>query len=355
MKGLVVAGGTVDRLRPSGPPTPPPLVPVANRPVLLRCLDSLREAGIRDVAIVVGDRGDAVRAAVGETFGDADGDGAGMRITWIVQDEPRGVAHCVRLAGEFLGDDDFVLHLGDNVVVGGIGPVVDRFRHSRSAVRLMVAKVSNPADYGVVEVDNDCRVVGVAERPAEPRSDLAVVGVYLLTPVIHKAVRAVDGDFTDAIQWLVGRGHDVRADVFGGYWRDTGRFDDALECNRVLLEATEPGCAGEIDERSQLVGPVTVEAGARVVRSRIVGPAVIGAGTTVVDSYVGPYTALGRDCLLSGAGIEYSIVLDRVSVRHVRRIHGSIIGRSAEVSLSAGEMARHRLVIGDGTRVEVAA
>jgi len=347
MKGLVVAGGTVDRLRPSGPPTPPPLVPVANRPVLLRCLDSLREAGIREVAIVVGDRGDAVRAAVG--------DGCGLRITWLVQDEPRGVAHCVRLAGEFLGDDDFVLHLGDNVVVGGIGAVVDRFRQGRCAVRLLVAKVSNPADYGVAELDHDGRVVGVAEKPAEPRSDLAVVGVYLLTPVIHKAVRAVDGDLTDAIQWLVGRGHDVRADVFGGYWRDTGRFDDALECNRVLLEATEPGCAGEIDERTQLVGPVTVEAGARVVRSRIVGPAVIGAGTTVVDSYVGPYTALGRDCLVSGAGIEYSIVLDRVSVRHVRRIHGSIIGRSAEVSLSAGEMARHRLVIGDGTRVEVAA
>ena len=355
MKALVVAGGPDNRLRPLSGTTPPQLLPVANRPVLLHCLDNLRAAGITEVGVVVGERGEAIRAAVG------DGSGLGLRVTYLTQPEPLGLAHCVLLAREFLGDEDFVMYLGDNVVVGGIAAMVEQFRRRRCAAQVLVTKVSNPGQYGVAEVDHEGRVWGVAEKPSEPRNDLALVGVYCFGPAIHRAVQALSAvrrdrlEITDAIQWLVGRGHPVYAEAFNGFWKDTARVDDVLECNRVLLESVTHDCAGEVDERSQLVNPVVIEAGARVVRSRIVGPAVIGAGTTVVDSYVGPYTALGKDCLLSGAGIEYSIVLDRVSVRQVRRIHGSIIGRSAEVSLSAGEMARHRLVISDDSRVEVAA
>lgn len=333
---------------------PKQLVPVANRPVLLHCLDRLCEAGIRDIGIIISrERGAAIREAVG------DGGQMGLRITYIWQDAPLGLAHCVHLAADFLGDEDFVMYLGDNILAGGIVDLADRFRAERPAAQVVVTKVPDPREYGVAEVDIDGRVVRLVEKPTEPASDLALIGVYFFTPVIHQAVRSIQPsrrgelEITDAIQWLVSNGHHVRAAEFSGYWKDTGRIDDLLECNRVLLEATERRLQGDIDDASEIIGAVAVEAGARVVRSRIVGPAVIGAGSLVVDSYIGQYTALGESCMLAGAGIEYSIVLDHVSVRDVRGIHGSLIGRSAEVCLSDGDVARHRLVIGDDTRVEV--
>jgi glucose-1-phosphate thymidylyltransferase len=355
MKALVLAGGTGSRLRPLSHTMPKQLIPVANRPVLLHALDSLREAGVTDVGVVVGDRAPAIRDAIG------DGAEFGLRVTYLAQDAPRGLAHCVRIASDFLGDDDFVMYLGDNVLVGGIAELADRFRESRPAAQVVVAKVADPSGYGVAEVGPDGRVQRLVEKPSRPRSDLALIGVYFFTSVVHEAVRRIrpsrrgELEITDAIQWLVAHGYEVSAAQFGGYWKDTGRVDDVLECNRVLLEATERRVAGVVDAASQLVGPVAIEAGATVVRSRIVGPAVVGAGTAVVDSYVGPYTSLGAGCVLVGAGIEYSIVLDQVSVRDVRGIHGSLIGRASEVTLSGAGVARHRLVVGADTRVELAA
>ncbi|MEV0001590.1 glucose-1-phosphate thymidylyltransferase [Micromonospora sp. NPDC050980] len=356
MKALVLAGGLGSRLRPFSYSMPKQLVPVANRPVLLHCLDRLREVGITDVAIVVSsERGQAIRDAVG------DGSELGLRVSYLPQEAPLGLAHCVRLAAEFLGDDDFLMYLGDNIFASGLGELTEAFRRDRPAAQLVVTKVSDPSEYGVAEVDPDGRVSRLVEKPANPTSDLAVIGVYFFTAAIHEATRRIQPsargelEITDAVQWLVEQGADVRAALYTGYWRDTGRIDDMLECNRVLLESTERRVQGEVDVASEICGAVAIEPGARVVRSRIVGPAVVGAGSVVVDSYVGPYTALGQGCVLAGAGIEYSIVLDRVSVRDVRGIHGSLIGRSAEVCLSAGEVARHCLVIGDDTRVEVVA
>ena len=248
MKALVPAGTTGNSLRPLSHTMPEQLVPVANRPVLLHCLDNLREAGILDVCILVGPHDEAIQALVG------DGSALALRVTYLVQHEPRGVAHGIGLAREFLGDDDFVVYLADNVVVGGIVELAERFEERRAegvddrrpAVQLCVTKVANPSAYGVVEVDHNGRVERVTEKPAQPRSDLAVMGVYFLTPAIHKAVRELrpnaDGDYdlTDAVQWLVSRGHKVYAEMFSGYWKDTGRLDDVLECHRVLLEAVEP-------------------------------------------------------------------------------------------------------------------
>ncbi|ASW54600.1 glucose-1-phosphate thymidylyltransferase [Plantactinospora sp. KBS50] len=356
MKALVLAGGLGSRLRPFSYSMPKQLVPVANRPVLLHCLDRLREVGITDVAIVVSsERGQAIRDAVG------DGSQHGLRLTYLSQEAPLGLAHCVQLAADFLGDDDFLMYLGDNIFASGLGELAETFRRDRPAVQLVVTKVPDPSEYGVAEVDPDGRVDRLVEKPKNPTSDLAVIGVYFFTAAIHEATRRIQPsargelEITDAIQWLVAGGADVRAAIYTGYWRDTGRIDDMLECNRVLLESTEHRLLGEVDAASEVCGPVAIEPGARVVRSRIVGPAVVGADSVVVDSYIGPYTALGRGCVLAGAGIEYSIVLDRVSVRDVRGIHGSLIGRSAEVCLSDGDLARHRLVIGDDTRVEVVA
>lgn len=355
MKALVLAGGTGSRLRPLSHTMPKQLVPVANRPVLLHALDSVRDSGVVEVGVIVGDRAAAIRETVG------DGAELGLRVTYLTQDAPLGLAHCVRIARDFLGDDDFVMYLGDNVLVGGIAELADRFRRARPSTQVVVTKVPDPSAYGVAEVGPDGRVQRVVEKPRRPRSDLALIGVYFFTPVVHEAVARIrpsgrgELEITDAIQWLVAQGFEVTAAQFDGYWKDTGRVDDVLECNRVLLEATVHRVDGEVDAASRLVGPVAIEPGARVVRSRVVGPAVVGAGTTVVDSYVGPYTALGAGCRLVGAGIEYSIVLDQVSVRDVRGIHGSLIGRASEVTLSSADVARHRLVIGADTRVELAA
>jgi glucose-1-phosphate thymidylyltransferase len=353
MKALVLSGGTGTRLRPFSYSMPKQLVPIANRPVLLHCLDNIAQIGVRDVGIVVGDFGREIRDAVG------DGEHLGVRVSYLQQEAARGLAHCVLIARDFLGDDDFVMYLGDNLLVGGIEAAAASFRRWRPAAHLMVLPVPDPGAFGVATVDHTGRVTALVEKPTRPVSDLAVMGVYFFTPAIHRAVRQItpsprnELEVTDAIQWLVSAGEPVRAERFSGYWRDTGRIDDVLEANRVLLERLNTRVAGDVDSASELTGPVVVEAGAKIVRSRIHGPAIIGESSLVEDSYVGPYTSLGAGCVLRGAGVESSIVLNGVSVDGVQHISGSLIGRSAEVTLASREPSRHRLVIGDHTRVEV--
>ncbi|GAA3427983.1 glucose-1-phosphate thymidylyltransferase [Streptosporangium sandarakinum] len=353
MKALVLAGGSGTRLRPLSHAIPKQLIPVAGKPVLAHCLENIAAIGVTDVGLIVGDRGDEMRAQLG------DGAALGLRITYIRQHAPLGLAHCVRLAADFLGDDDFVMYLGDNILADGIAEVAADFAANRPAAQILLVKVANPREYGVAELDADGRVTALAEKPAEPRSDLALTGVYFFTPAIHEAVRAIapsprgELEITDAIAWLVARGLRVDASQFHGYWKDTGKIDDLLECNRVLMERRRGEVRGAVDATSRLYGDVVVEPGARIIGSVVTGPAVIGAGTLVRDSLIGPYTALGRNCTLLGAGIEHSIVLDGVSVRRVRGIYGSLIGREAAVC-SAIDDGHRRLVIGDHATVEVA-
>jgi glucose-1-phosphate thymidylyltransferase len=358
MKALVLSGGSGTRLRPFSYSMPKQLVPIANRPVLFHCLESVRDAGITDVGVIVGTQGlDAVRAAVG------DGSAFGLQVTYIVQEKPLGLAHCVEVARDFLGEDDFCMHLGETVMVGGIGSMARDFEdNGRPDAQIVVSRVAEPSEYGVAEIDRAGHVRRVEEKPEVPRSDLAMTGVYFSTPAIHEAVRSIEPgrrgelEITDAIQWLVEHGTGgVRASVFTGYWKDAVRIDDFLECNKVILESLRHAVLGTVDDHSRIEGPVLIEQGAHVTRSHIVGPAIVGAGTVIEDSYVGPYTSIGSSCALYGAGMEFSIVLDGVSVGHVHGIHGSAIGRSAEVRLADREFARHRLVIGDYTQVEVVA
>jgi glucose-1-phosphate thymidylyltransferase len=354
VKALVLAGGSGTRLRPFSYSMPKQLIPVANQPVLLHCLEALRQAGVSEVGMIVGDTGAEIRAVVG------DGARLGLDITYLHQERPLGLAHCVSVAREYLADDDFVMYLGDNILVGGITELADQFRATRPDAQVVVTPVADPREYGVAEVDPDGRVIRLVEKPAQPRSDLALIGVYFFTPAIHTAVAAIapsrrgEYEITDAIEWLVRRGDTVTARVFSGYWKDTGRIQDVLECNRVLLERVVPRVAGEVDAASELVGPVVVEPGAKVVRSRIVGPSVVAADCVVEDSYVGPYTALGPACSLNGAGVEYSILLAGAAVEQVRGIHGSLIGRAATVRGTV-ERSQHRLVVGDHTQVEIVA
>lgn len=351
MKALVLSGGSGTRLRPFSYSMPKQLIPIANKPVLTHVLENIRDLGVTEIGVIVGGGAAQIQSVLG------DGSDLGVRITYIPQEEPTGLAACVTLARPFLGDDDFVMYLGDNMLPEGITEIAGQFTADRPAAQVVVCKVPDPTAFGVAELDAEGRVTRLVEKPKEPRSDLALIGVYFFTPAIHEAVASIapsargELEITDAIQWLVTQGAKVRASEYAGYWKDTGRVDDVLECNRKLLDDVRTNVAGEVDAQSVLTGEVILEQGARVVRSTIQGPAIIGAGTLVEDSRVGPYTSLGKDCVLRGTHIDGSIALDGATVADVRGLHGSIIGRSATV----GRAAQHRLVVGDHTSVEVAA
>ncbi|MEU2618074.1 glucose-1-phosphate thymidylyltransferase [Streptomyces sp. NPDC007157] len=353
MKALVLSGGAGTRLRPITHTSAKQLVPVANKPVLFYGLESLAAAGVTEVGMIVGDTAAEIEEAVG------DGSKFGLDVTYIPQERPLGLAHAVLIARDFLGDDDFVMYLGDNFIVGGIRGLVDEFRETRPDAQILLTHVPNPRAFGVAELDADGQVVGLEEKPQEPKSDLALVGVYLFTPAIHDAVRAIkpswrgELEITHAIQHLIDQRADVRSTVIKGYWKDTGNVVDMLEVNRTVLEAMEPRIDGEVDEASQIVGRVVVEAGARVTNSRIVGPAVIGAGTVVGDSYVGPFTSVAENCRITESELEFSIVLRDSSIDGVGRIESSLIGRHVEVTPATGTPSAHRLVLGDHSKVQI--
>jgi glucose-1-phosphate thymidylyltransferase len=353
MKALVLSGGAGTRLRPITYTSAKQLVPVANKPVLFYGLESIRDAGVTDVGIVVGDTEAEIRSAVG------DGSALGIRVTYLRQDAPLGLAHAVLIARDFLGDDDFVMYLGDNFIVGGITELVHTFQGQRPDAQILLTRVRNPTAFGVAELDAAGAVVGLEEKPEKPKSDLALVGVYMFTPVIHEAVRAIkpsargELEITSAIQWLIDEGRSVASHLISGYWKDTGNVTDMLEVNRAVLETLEASVGGDVDDASELIGRVLVPAGTRVRGSRIVGPVVLGAGTTVDASYIGPFTSIGEDCTIEDSEIEYSIVLRGASVRGVRRIEASLIGRGVEVTPAPPVPKAHRFVLGDHSQVQI--
>src|SRR5580704_10840236 len=339
MKALVLSGGAGTRLRPITHTRAKQLVPVANKPVLFYGLEAIAGAEIK--------------AAVG------DGSAWGLEVTYLQQEAPLGLAHAVLIARQFLGDDDFVMYLGDNFIVGGIATLVEEFRVSRPDAHIMLTSVPDPRQFGVAELDGAGQLIGLEEKPQQPKSDLALVGVYLFTPAVHEAVAALvpshrgELEITEAIQWLIANGHKVSSTVISGYWKDTGNVADMLEVNRIVLESVEPAVAGEVDAASELIGRVVIDAGARVSGSRIVGPAIIGAGTEVTDSYVGPFTSVAPGCVIVDSEIEYSIVLAGASIRGVRLIEASLIGRHVEVTPAPRVPKAHRLVLGDHSKVQI--
>ena len=353
MKALVLSGGSGSRLRPITHTSAKQLVPVANKPVLFYGLEAIRHASITDVGIVVGDTAPAIRAAVG------DGSMFGLSVTYIPQDAPRGLAHAVLIARDFLGDDDFVMYLGDNFIVGGINALVDEFALARPDAQIMLTKVSEPRQFGVAELDDHGEVVGFEEKPSQPKSDLALVGVYIFTPAIHEAVRHLkpswrgELEITEAIQWLLDHGQKVRSTTITGYWKDTGNVADMLEVNRMVLEGIEPRILGSVDDVSELIGRVVIEPGAEVSESRIVGPVIIGARTRVSGSYLGPFTSVAEDCMIANSEIEYSILLRGASIQGVRRIEASLIGHDVEVTPSPRVPRAHRLILGDHSKVQI--
>ena len=354
MKALVLSGGAGTRLRPITHTSAKQLVPVANKPVLFYGLEAIRDAGVTEVGIIVGDTAAEIEAAVG------DGSELGISVTYIRQDAPLGLAHCVLIARDFLGDDDFVMYLGDNFIIGGITELVQEFREGTYDAQILLTKVDNPSQFGVAELGPHGRVTTLVEKPKEPKSDLALVGVYMFRPVIHDAVRAIkpsargELEITDALQWLIDEGRDVRPHLVTGYWKDTGRLEDMLECNRKVLESIEPLVLGSVDADSQLIGRVVVEQGAVIERSTVRGPAIIGRDSVVRDTYVGPFTSIYFGCTLEDTEIEHSIVLEESTIRGVGRIEDSLIGKQVEVSPSSALPRAHRLMLGDHSRVSIA-
>ncbi|MFA9430157.1 glucose-1-phosphate thymidylyltransferase [Egicoccus sp. AB-alg2] len=353
MKALVLAGGAGTRLRPLTHTSAKQLVPVANKPILFYALEQLRDAGITDVGIIVGDTRAEIEAAVG------DGAGLGIRPTYLHQPAPLGLAHAVLTAADFLGDDDFVMFLGDNLVEGGVADMVERFRRERPAAQLLLKKVSDPRRFGVVELSPSGEVVRLVEKPADPPSDLALVGVYLFSSRIVDAARRIapsargELEITDAIQRLVDDGAVVRASLLEGWWLDTGKKDELLDANRIALASLERRVDGAVDDASELVGAVVVEAGARIVRSTVRGPAVIGADCLVVDSFVGPFTSIGARTRLEATEIDFSVVLEDCVVRGVSRMEGSLLGRNVELTRTHRRPAAHRFLLGDHSQVEI--
>jgi glucose-1-phosphate thymidylyltransferase len=367
VKGLILSGGAGTRLRPITHTSAKQLVPIANKPILFYGIEDMAAAGITEIGIIVGDTGAEIRAAVG------DGSQFGVAVTYIEQEEPLGLAHCVLIAREFLGDEDFVMYLGDNMLEQGLTEFVERFeaeRHSARAptldgdvavptAQILLAKVPDPQRFGVAEIDRTGRVVRLVEKPLDPPSDLALVGVYLFDDRIHEAVRAIhpsargELEITDAIQWLIDQGYRVRHEVLEGWWIDTGKKDPLLDCNRLVLDTLEPRVEGAVDDASKVVGRVVIEEGAQLVNSTVRGPAVIGRRTTLRDTYVGPYTSIYHDCQLSDTEIEHSVVLEESLIDGIHRIQDSLVGKQVEVRRSGARPRATRLMLGDHSIVDL--
>jgi glucose-1-phosphate thymidylyltransferase len=356
VKALILAGGAGTRLRPITHTSAKQLVPVANKPILFYGLEQMAEAGIVEVGMVVGDTEEEIRAAVG------DGSTWGLKVTYIPQDAPLGLAHCVLIAQEFLGDEDFVMYLGDNLLRQGVKAFVDRFEsdgRSHSVAQILLARVPDPQRFGVAEIGPDGEVLRLVEKPDDPPSDLALVGVYLFGPTIHQAVRAIkpsgrgELEITDAIQWLLDNGHRVAHQVVDGWWIDTGKLDALLEGNRLILETLEQRVDGAVDVESRIEGRVVICEGAEVVASTIRGPAIIGSGTRIEHSFVGPFTSIAERCVVLRSEIEHSVILEDSRIVDIPRVEDSLIGKQVVVTRSARRPRANRFMLGDHSQVDL--
>ncbi len=352
LRGLILSGGSGTRLRPITHTGAKQLVPVANKPVLFYGLEALVAAGIDEIGIVVGDTHREIRQAVG------DGSRFGARVEYIPQTQPLGLAHAVQTARAFLGTDPFVMYLGDNFIPGGISDVVAEFRKEQPDVLILLKRMPHPERFGVAVLEEG-RVRQLVEKPLEPPSDLVLVGVYLFQPSILEAVDAIrpsprgELEITDAIQWQVDRGRRVTPHVIEGPWIDTGKMDDLLECNRVVLDRLPEQRLGTVDAGSRLIGKVILEAGSQVSGSTLRGPCIIGERTRIVDAYVGPFTAIYHDVLIEASEVEHAIVLEHTVIRGARKIEDSLIGRHVVVERGIALPQAHRMMLGDHSRVEL--
>ena len=353
MKALIASGGRGTRLRPITHTRNKHLIPIANKPILHYAIEAAADAGIKEVAIVINADSDEVPHAIG------DGSRWGIRITYIPQLTPGGLAQVVALAEEFVGKDQFIFYLGDNLVVGGVRRFIDEFLRSGCNCYLTLSRVKDPERFGVPEI-RDGRIVSVEEKPKQPKSSFAVAGIYLYDHHIFEAVKAItpstrgELEISDAHQYLIDKGYKVGFAEITGWWKDTGKPTDLLEANRLVLDNITPDIQGEVDDRSTIAGKVIVERGARIVNSVVRGPAIIGENCVIEDSYVGPFSSIGSKTVVRRSEVEYSIILRECRILNIGiRLEGSILGNDVEIVEATGKPLVHRFLIGDQSRVEV--
>jgi glucose-1-phosphate thymidylyltransferase len=353
LKGLILSGGEGTRLRPITHTSAKQLVPVANKPVLFYGIEALVDAGITEIGVIIAPQtGDEIREAAG------DGSRFGARITYIEQERPAGLAHAVLTAEDFLGDSSFVVYLGDNLLRDGIVELVEAFRSSEPDALILLTQVEDPGEFGVAELDGD-RVVRLVEKPKDPPSDLALVGVYMFRSAIFDAARSIEPsgrdelEITDAIQALIDSGKRVEPHKVTGWWKDTGMLEDMLEANRLVLEDLEERLDGELID-SRVEGKVVIEAGARLERTTVRGPAIIASGARISDAYIGPYTAIDQDVVITGSEIEHSIVLRGSQIRDLHaRVEASLLGRDVTLTHSDGRPKTLRFLVGDHAEITI--
>jgi glucose-1-phosphate thymidylyltransferase len=351
LKGLILSGGEGTRLRPITHTSAKQLVPVANKPILFYGIESLQKAGIHEIGIIVGDTEEEIREAVG------DGSNWGVKVTYIHQEAPLGLAHAVLTAADFLGDSAFVMYLGDNLIKEGIAAFVDEFRNNEPDAMILLAHVSEPQRFGVARLEGN-RVVELVEKPEQPQTDLALVGAYMFKPCIMQAAKSIkpswrdELEITDAIQHLIDNEFQVEAHIISGWWKDTGHLEDLLEANRMVLEDIKAICDGSVDNASRLDGRVIIEEGAEIIRSTIRGPAIIGRDSQIIDSYIGPFTSIYYGVTVIGSELEHSIVMENSTIQNILgRIEDSLIGKNVEISKSPVRPKTYRFVLGDNSRV----
>jgi glucose-1-phosphate thymidylyltransferase len=356
MKGLILSGGKGTRMRPITHTAAKQLLPVANKPILFYAVEALKKAGINEIGIIISpETGADVRLTVGN------GDRWGLRIVYILQDEPLGLAHAVRTARGFLGDSPFVMYLGDNLIKDGVAPLVERFCARNPDAMILLKEVTNPSAFGVAQLNEEGRILLLEEKPAKPKSNLALVGVYLFNAAIHKAIDAItpsrrgELEITDAIQKLIEMGHAVDSHILTSWWLDTGKKDDMLEANRVVLdEMTEFEQKGVLEGSTVVVGRVSIGPGSILKNCTVRGPAVIGSDCVLEDSYVGPFTSIGDGARVSHAEIEHSILRENCRILEFHgRIEDSLIGISVELTRGHRKPVAYRLMLRDYSKVEV--
>jgi glucose-1-phosphate thymidylyltransferase len=355
LKGLILSGGAGTRLRPITHTSAKQLVPVANKPVLFYGIEALVDAGVTEIGIIIApETGGEIREAAG------DGSAFGAKITYIVQDKPAGLAHAVLTAEEFIGGSPFVMYLGDNLLADGLRGLVSTFREEEPDALILLTPVDDPQSYGVAELDGEGGIVRLIEKPKDPPSNLALVGVYLFAPPIFDAARALEPswrgelEITEAIQSLIEEGRAVRSEVVSGWWKDTGQLADMLEANRLVLEEIETEIEGQVDEASRVEGRVVVAPGAELKNSVVRGPAVIGPGARIEDAYIGPYSSIGEDVCVRRSEVEHSIILAGSVVEDLgTRLEASLLGREVKLTRSDGMPKTLRMLVGDKSEIKL--
>ena len=355
MKGLILSGGKGTRLYPITYTSAKQLVPVANKPVLIRVVEAIRDAGIDDIGIVVGDTAKEIKEHVGT------GRRWGVKITYIQQDDPLGLAHAVKVSQDFLGNERFVMFLGDNVIEGGISELIREFKDSDYNCQIVLTPVDNPSRYGVAELDPDTRrIIRLVEKPRDPPGNLVLVGIYMFDEHVWEAVDSIapswrgELEITDAIQYLVDQGYNVHPYIHRGWWIDTGEAGEMLEANDLVLDEIVPRLEGYVDRDSQVNGKVTIEKGAEIINSRIRGPAIIGEDTRIVNSYIGPFTSIYHHVLVQDSEIEHSMVLEHSEILDIPyRIEDSLIGRHSRITRSPIKPKALKMTLGDHSRVGI--